>query len=209
MRLAVSRLSSTIQVNNKMVVSEHSKRARKIKNQQVETCPSYRNSHLPCEEDVEKLRDLAAPHVDSFNYFLETGLPQGIKDIEPSELAIVDPKKMRVSDTEKIDWDDVNTIQFWIEDVKVGCPTKPATSGKSTRLLPRECRERGLMYAGPMTGTFCYNIIERRNGVSFPQKTIRFPSRSFGNMPIMAMSRGCHLHGMPPKELASLREEVC
>ena len=173
----------------------------------VETCPSFRSGHLPREKDVKRLRGLSAPHVESFNYFLDTGLSQGIGDIEFSELALVDPAKLR-SDPSSIDWNDVTSVQFWVDAVSVGRPTKPVGTGTSNRLYPRECRERRLHYAAPMTGTFCYKIVERRNGVTFPGATVRMPKRNFGNMPIMVMSKRCHLEGLMPEALMRLKEEV-
>ena len=173
----------------------------------VETCPSFRCGSLPHSEDVQRFRELSHPHVDSFNFFLEVGLSQAIKDIEPSEMCIVDPKKAR-EDPGSIDWSDLTSVKFWVEDVRVTRPTKANGTGTSNCLYPRECRERGLMYAGHMTGTFCYTIVERRNGVAFPGPTVRLPKRNFGNMPIMVMSKGCHLEGLMPKDLVKLREEV-
>jgi hypothetical protein len=168
--------------------------------------PSFRGGHLPAQEDVERLRTLSHPHVDSFNYFLELGLDRGIKDIEASELCMVDPKVQQDSPS-SIDWNETTTIKFWVENVKVSKPTKPSTSGRSNVLLPRECRERGLMYSAPMSGTFCYTIIQRRNGVEIPSRPMKI-QRSFGNMPIMIMSKGCHLEGSTPKELVKMKEEV-
>lgn len=166
----------------------------------VETCPSFRSGHLPCTDDVLRLRELTAPHVDSFDYFLDVGLSQGIRDIEPSELALTDPRKAR--DTVP-NWDETPSLHFWMEDVRVSspvCDDKP--------LLPRECRERNLMYAGPMTATFCYTITERRNGQEFPGKIVRLPHRAFGNVPICVLSKACHLHHMEPKQLVHHKEEV-
>jgi DNA-directed RNA polymerase I subunit RPA2 len=169
----------------------------------METCPSFKSGHLPAEEDVKRLRTLSAPHVESFNYFLEVGLQAGIQDIEPAELDIVDRKNY-------VDWNELDTnettlLRYWVENVKVAQPVK-STSGNTTRLLPRECRERGLPYAAPITGTFCYNVISRRNGVEMPSKTVKI-AKTFGNMPIMVMSKGCHLDGMSPGSLMKLKEE--
>ncbi len=170
-----------------------------MKSGPVETCPSFRSGHLPHVHDVQQLRELTAPHVDSFNYFLDVGLSQGISDIEPVELCLADPRKQQQQD-----WSETSSIQFWIEDVRVSPPSRP--DGKA--LLPRECRERNLMYAGPMTATFCYQIQERRNGQTFPGKTVRLPKRAFGNIPICVLSRACHLHQLEPKQLIQLKEEV-
>ncbi|GKZ01462.1 hypothetical protein MPSEU_001096800 [Mayamaea pseudoterrestris] len=182
-------------------VTKNSKRAA------VETCPSFRSGHLPSETDVEKYRSLAAPHVESFNYFLDYGLGQAIKDIEPAELNMFDPNLQR-SNPSAIDWDESTVLKFWVEHVKVGKPSKPQNCGNSSKLLPRECRERGLMYAAPMTADFCYQIIQRRNGHAMPAKPIRLQAKNFGMMPIMVMSSGCHLQGMSPKSLVKNKEEA-
>lgn len=174
-----------------------------------EYCPSHRNTHVPLVEDVERYRELTAPHVESFNYFLELGLKAGIQDIEPSEICLVDPVKLLPSSNEIVDWSETSSIRFWVEDVHVGYPTKVNTTETKLQLYPRECRERGMVYAGPLTGTFCYQIIERRNEIEHPGTVVRLPKRNFGNLPIMVMSKACHLAGMTPKDLVRLKEEVC
>jgi len=171
-----------------------------------DTCPSFRSGPFPAEEDVNRLRQLTAPHVDSFNYFLEVGLSQGIKDIEPAEFDIVDPKVVR-ENPRSIDLGETSSVKFWVEDVKVAKPVKSSSAGRSNRLLPRESRERSLMYSGLLSGTFCYNIIQRRNGVEIPGRPVKI-QKAFGNMPIMVLSKACHLEGKMPKDLVKLREEV-
>ena len=195
----------------------------------VEGVPSFRRGHLPNSKDVRRLRSLTRPHVESFNYFLETGLGRGIKDIEPCEIDMIDPKRLRRIqqqqqlesndmddgggggniEADKIDWDEVATVRFWMADVKVAKPSKPSSSGvrRSGKLFPRECRERSMMYSGTVHGTFCYQIIQRRNGVAMPSPPVKL-SKTFGNMPIMVGSSACHLDGMTPKQLVSHREEV-
>lgn len=181
---------------------EHGESAAKPK-PLVETCPSFSRGHLPHAEDVERLRNLSAPHVDSFNYFLDVGLEKGIQDIEPVEIDIVDPQKLRTS---QVVLSELTSVQFWVENVKIGAPVKK-TSGSSNRLLPRECRELGLTYAGEMTGSFCYRIIQRRNGVKMEGHPVRIP-KQFGALPLMVMSKACHLKGKTPAELGKLKEEV-
>eukprot|EP00339_Tiarina_fusa_P025334 CAMPEP_0117005466 /NCGR_PEP_ID=MMETSP0472-20121206/6073_1 /TAXON_ID=693140 ORGANISM="Tiarina fusus, Strain LIS" /NCGR_SAMPLE_ID=MMETSP0472 /ASSEMBLY_ACC=CAM_ASM_000603 /LENGTH=1224 /DNA_ID=CAMNT_0004706717 /DNA_START=147 /DNA_END=3821 /DNA_ORIENTATION=- len=168
----------------------------------VETCPSFRRGHLPNDKDVIRLRALSMPHVDSFNYFLEVGLSKGVKDIESAELDLVNQQQLRDGD---VDWNDVSTMQFWVEDVKVLKPAKSG-AGKSNKLLPRETRERKIMYSGQMQGKFCYRIVQRRNGVKIPGPITKL-AKSFGNLPIMVMSKACHLEGLMPEELISLKEE--
>ena len=132
---------------------------------------------------------------------------RGIKALEPAEIDIIDPKRMR-EDPESIDFGDVETARFWVENPRVGKPIKASPGGRTKEnLLPRECRERGMMYSGPMTATFCYQIIKRRNGVEFPEPVVRMP-KEFGDLPIMVGSKACHLHNTTPKQLQSFREEV-
>jgi DNA-directed RNA polymerase I subunit RPA2 len=190
----------------------------------TEGIPSFRRGHLPNTQDVIRLRSLTRPHVESFNYFLKTGLERGIKDIEPCEIDMIDPKRLRriqqqqiddndnnneSGDNEKIDWDEITTVRFWMEDVKVVKPSKPSSSGlrNAGKLFPRECRERSMMYSGQVHGKFCYQLVQRRNGVSMPGQPFRL-SKTFGNMPIMVGSNACHLHDMTPKQLVHHREEV-
>ena len=168
-----------------------------------ETCPSFRRGHVPPEEDVQRLRTLSEPHVTSFDFFLEKGLPRAIRDIVASELDIVDPK------ANDVDLDSVETVQFWVENVSVKAPTKSEATkgGLGSRLSPRECRELGLMYSGPITGDFCFQVIQRRNGSKIKGRVTKI-QKTFGNMPIMVMSKACHLRGKTPTQLASMREEV-
>jgi hypothetical protein len=180
----------------------HSKSEKKVK----ETCPSFSRGHLPSMEDVERLRTLSKPHVDSFDYFLDVGLMRGINDIEPAEMDLVDTGKVREHGLTTVDWSEVSTVQFWIEDIKVAKPVKSG-SGKSNLLLPRECRERRIMYSGEMSGKFCYKITQRRNGVKLDGRPVKIP-KTFGKLPIMILSKRCHLQGLAPEDLVKVKEEV-
>jgi DNA-directed RNA polymerase beta subunit len=184
----------------------------------LNTSPSYINNFEPTVEEVENFCNFSKPHVESFGYFLKYGLAQGIKDIEPVELDLINPQSQQQQS--EINYSNVSTIRMWIENVHIGKPVRKHSRDVSAkdhreklnnkdiiRLLPRECRERKLMYAGPITGTFCYCITKRRNGTEVVGKTMK-TMKQFGEMPIMVRSSGCHLEHMSPKELASNREEV-
>ena len=170
----------------------------------AETCPSFRRGHLPNTEDLERLRGLTKPHVESFNYFLDVGLVRGVKDMEHAELDLVDIQKVR--EMGKVDLSEVKTVKFWVEDPQVLKPSK-AGAGLSNKLLPRECRERKINYTGQIIGKFCYRVIERRNGTIIEHPAVKMP-KNFGDMPIMVMSKACHLHGTTPAELVKYKEEV-
>lgn len=177
------------------------------KMKRVQTSPSHWSASLPRKEDVERLRSLTAPHVESYNYFLEEGLSRGIKSIEPAEFAIIDPQKQR-EDPDSIELTETTTVKFWVEDAGVDKPVKGNPGGKTREnLFPRECRERSMMYSGPLTAVFCCQVIKRRNGIENPDQVVRIP-KEFGDLPIMIGSKACHLQNATPKQLSLFHEEV-
>jgi len=184
----------------------------------IETGPSFRRSSLPHQEDVERFKNLTKPHVESFNYFLDVGLARGIRDIDPVEMDLLPPALLRSlaleEDGAQLKFQnamhEVTTIKIWVENIKIGKPTRDSGMGRTggNALLPRECRERSLVYAGPITGNLCYTIIERRNGIVVnrtraPTKMVK----NFGSMPIMVGTKACHLDGLTPEQLIAYREE--
>lgn len=173
-----------------------------------ETCPSFRRGHIPLHEDVKRLRTLSLPHVGSFDYFLEKGLALGASDIVPFEIDLVDPNRSTKKSKE------VQTLRMWVSNVKVERPSKTdnSFSNNGSRLTPRECRELGLVYSGPMIGDLCYQINHRTIGddnsmTEVPGKLVRI-RKKFGEMPIMVMSKACHLNEKKPSELVAMKEEV-
>ena len=169
-----------------------------------QTCPSFHLGHN--QDRLERFRRLAAPHVESFDYMLSKGLEAGLKDVEPMEILIVNPQKTREADSALYSslLDDAPLLKCWFEDIRVHKPTRK-TDGRP--LYPRESRERSLMYAGALRASFCYQIVERRHGVQVPGTVTKIP-RDFGELPIMVMSKACHLHGSTSQDLVERREEV-
>lgn len=192
------------------VTAARTKSAKEIhvKHLKESAIPSYWNSHLPRPDDVVRLRRLSAPHVESFNYFLEHGLANEIEHMEKFEIDMVDRKALRTEEgAEDEIGNNLQTLRMWFENVSVAAPTRQAGTGKQHVLRPRECRERGIMYAGELSADFCYQYFTRRNGPAVPlSQPIRIP-KTFGNMPIMVQSSRCHLAGLNPRELAKLKEE--
>jgi len=186
------------------------------------TIPSFRRGHLSATSDVKRYQSLSAPHVDGFDFFLDRGLPRAISDIEPAELDLVDPDQSALNASVRSNG---ARIKFWFEEVKINPPTKAGLAsnldGGSHRrfqsssqvpafspITPRECRELGLMYSGAMTGDFCYQLIQRNpEGVESLGRVVRI-KKKFGDMPIMVMSKACHLRGKKPAELIQMKEEV-
>lgn len=148
----------------------------------VQTSPSHHLGHLPSPSN--KLRDLSMPHVESFNYFLDKALDLAVDAIPGQEITLGDANKTHIS--------------WWIESVKVDQPTKNDGSS-SKQLTPRECRERGMVYSGAMTGIFQYSI-DGGNPIRL--------QRSLGMLPIMVLSNKCRLKGKSPEELIAIKEEA-
>lgn len=104
--------------------------------------------------------------------------------------------------------DSNTTLRFWIQDVRIGYPTKEDDS-VDTRLLPHECRERGISqhtelnndfrYTAPLTISLAHQINDGEIVVT---------ERRLGQLPIMVGSNRCHLSRMTPQELVRNGEEV-
>ena len=125
---------------------------------------------------------------------------------------------------------EVDTLKIWLENIRITKPVKTdqyntsmlhssnsSSSSSSTsgnRLIPRECRELGLMYSGPITGEFCYQINHRKIDDKTGEMTeiegkVSRMTKRFGDMPIMVMSKACHLYASKPEQLVKMKEEVC
>ena len=143
--------------------------------------PSVSSTGLPAGTE-HRLAALAAPHVQSFNYMLDHGLQTAVEDMQPRELFFEEGGKR---------------VQFWIESASIGAPTVSDTR-TDTRLLPRECRERGMTYNAPLTVRVGHAVGDE----------VRHVELRVGNVPIMVRSSHCHLHGLEPKALTQLHEEA-
>lgn len=92
----------------------------------------------------ELFRRLVAPHVESFNYFCESGLRKVVEQLP------------RVT----IDDGGGRPVAVWFEEVSVERPMREegrATAHlKDLRVFPRECREAGTTYSGALTATVCW-----------------------------------------------------
>jgi RNA polymerase beta subunit len=212
---------------------------------------------------VQKLREVVSdPHVQSYNYFVRRGLRAGIRDLEPAEVDVVDPKLLLLllssggvpqppqpppqlrrqpqkqqptsGSADAVDWDDSTLLKFWVQDVTLAPPTakRGAAGGigmgsgsagiegggdddddynntaSSRPLLPRECRERGLLYGGTLAGTFCYQVVRRRNGAMLHSPVQKLDRKTFGELPVMVLSDRCHLRALTPSQLVKHKEEV-
>eukprot|EP00960_Hanusia_phi_P052352 761408-Hanusia_phi.AAC.1 len=132
------------------------------------------------EEDVRA--HLAAPHVESFNYFLTEGLTAAVQRLLP---VCVGPGEGGLR------------VFCSISSVRLSSPVKPDDCA-DRRLLPKECRELRLTYKAPLYATISVQL-EGAEAIEIDRK--------LGELPIMTRSQRCHLHGMSQKQLMQHGEE--
>jgi len=129
---------------------------------------------------------LAAPHVDSFDYFLGDGLRNLVAALEPQEIA---------ADTEN----GTPCIRIWFDSVAVGRPLRSEQGSLDVQpTFPAESRGRGTSYRGQLHAVVCKQV-----GDAEPE---RF-SKMLGLLPIMTSSKRCNLRGMRRAELVQHDEE--
>ncbi|KAK9282832.1 hypothetical protein L1049_011055 [Liquidambar formosana] len=129
-----------------------------------------------------KVRGLVKQHLDSFNYFVNTGIKKIVR-ANDRIVSSIDP-----------------SIYLRFTDVRIGQPSV-MVDGIGEELTPHMCRLSDMTYAAPIlvnieyiTGSNVQKTIEQKNDVVI------------GRMPIMLRSCHCVLHGKDEAELARLGE---
>uniref|UniRef100_A0A1I7WNY6 DNA-directed RNA polymerase n=1 Tax=Heterorhabditis bacteriophora TaxID=37862 RepID=A0A1I7WNY6_HETBA len=128
--------------------------------------------------------DIASYHVESFNYLAEEGLHLAALSV-PKE-------KFRLPTGEAVEFG-YTGASLSMPSLDLASTTKLGGTDQ-LRILPSECRQRGLTYAG--------NLKIKVNG----QRMDVFET-IIGKVPIMLKSNMCHLHKMSRKELIKAGEE--
>lgn len=110
----------------------------------------------------QKTLCLGTPHVDSFDHFIDVGLAQSVRGLNPIEFAL--PSGDQVSIT--------------IANCVIQTPAVPLTVvGTSSRhIYPRECRQRKISYRGKCTVQLKWSV----NGIPCPSI-----EKEMGEMPVM------------------------
>ncbi|CAH0385289.1 unnamed protein product [Bemisia tabaci] len=141
-------------------------------------------SQVPTKQN-KHLKELGAPHVDSFNYAVDEGLPEALKSLMPITFTLKNGKKIRIE----------------IQRVDIHIPTKTdSNSMKVSKLYPKEARLRGCTYDAPLDITFGWS----EDGVAQP-----LVKMEVGRVPIMLKSRKCNLSQLKPAELIERNEHAC
>lgn len=145
----------------------------------IKIVPSFANNFID-SETLTRLKHSVAPHVDSFNYFLDRGLADCVAEIHPMEFAIED---LHIS---------VN-----YSSVSVAFPCRKDDILNST-VTPAECRESGSSYAGAISANVEVRINSKQHDICC----------RLGELPIMVKSDRCHLRNLDHKGLVAMREEA-
>lgn len=161
------------------------------KSAQAEIQPST----LPLERDddrVEFLRRCVAPHVDSFDFAIGSGLVQLSQELETIIVrgpADKDGKSVLIS--------------LRAHNLSVRKPSISTTSGAgggiSMQLYPSQCRRASSSYLGEIFGSFTV-VLDK-------EESFELPPQRIGRVPIMVGSSACHLKGKSRKELVAVGEE--
>jgi DNA-directed RNA polymerase I subunit RPA2 len=139
------------------------------------------------EKSLQRLEHLVSAHVDSFNYFLESGLRAAVSDLLPIEFSLGDESLF---------------VRAFVTQMNLGAPSK-ADDFAEAKMTPREARERQLTYAGAMSCNMQVQVMIGDSIVNDHSFTVKL-----GQMPIMVMSNKCHLRGYNPRRLAQAGEEA-
>ncbi|MED6173334.1 DNA-directed RNA polymerase I subunit RPA2 [Stylosanthes scabra] len=134
--------------------------------------------------DFGALRELFKPHIESFDYMIDTGLETMLSHIKPVEI-------FDSSTSTKL-----RDILFLVYE-----PAKDRFS-KTIRapLYPFECRQAGISYTGKFMMDVCFQYNDSKNVIRHHV--------SFGELPIMLQSKKCNLRGADHKKLVSFKEEA-
>uniref|UniRef100_A0A8R1DTA8 DNA-directed RNA polymerase subunit beta n=1 Tax=Caenorhabditis japonica TaxID=281687 RepID=A0A8R1DTA8_CAEJA len=129
--------------------------------------------------------DIASYHVESFNFLVTEGCQFAAQAV-PAE-------KFRLKNGDAV------TMKFTSAQLhKPTLDSGAKLSSDTLPLLPAECRQRGLTYAGNLKVGIDVHV----NG-----SRLDLIETILGKVPIMLRSEGCHLRGLSRKELVAAGEE--
>jgi DNA-directed RNA polymerase I subunit RPA2 len=144
--------------------------------------PSFSQAFVDPEIRL-RLQHLVAPHVDSFDYFIEHGLTDAIELLPPMEIDLSPDFRIRLQYT----------------GAKINHPSKRDELLDGV-ITPREARESGTTYAGAVTASVDVYVNDSEDPMTLSIK--------MGDLPIMVMSQRCHMKGKSCKKLVAAKEEA-
>lgn len=130
------------------------------------------------------LHNLIRNHIDSFDYFLDSGFDEGIKTIPPFRYTLPETNQK---------------LEVQVTNFKLSRPqVDSACFARDKNLYPNECRQRGVSYLGKLNLEFVWSLDGKFMG-SFEDY--------IGEIPVMVKSKLCHLKDATPKQLIKKGED--
>jgi DNA-directed RNA polymerase I subunit RPA2 len=134
-------------------------------------------SDIPTEVNVP-LHDLIKPHIDSFNFMINSGLPSAVNNLHSVEAVDGSGK--------------IYTLKF--SDPKLGFPVSTLTH---QQLLPTHCREQLISYKAPLQIKLDCTVDDNTYSKTF----------TIGNIPVMVKSDRCNIRDKSIPALIKVGEE--
>jgi len=147
--------------------------------------PNHAHKYTLEKDEPDVRSHLAAPHVESFNYFINEGLPLAVQNLLPVTLERPNGETRG------------QRVVMTISSVRMSSPIK-SEDCKDPRMLPGECRHLRQTYKAPLYATLVFTL-EGGGSVEI--------DRRVGNVPLMVKTRHCHLFGKTQSELVKMGEE--
>lgn len=141
----------------------------------IEVVPDKQHSYV---------QNLINNHIDSFNYFLDGGLQEGINSIAPFKYTL--PNKQVL---------EVKCVNYRLFKPQVDS----ACYSRDKDLYPAECRQSGNSYLGKLNLEFVWYLDGNFMG-SFDDY--------IGQVPVMVKSKLCNLHDASPKKMIRHKEDA-
>lgn len=139
--------------------------------------------HVPDQQHVP-LQNLIRNHIDSFDYFLDSGLEDGIKNIEPFVYVLPTGRKLEVR---------VTNYKLFKPQIDSSC------FARDKNLYPMECRQRKTDYLGKLNLEFVWYL----DGIFMGSI-----DEYIGLIPVMLKSKLCHLRDASPSKMIQKEEDA-
>ena len=157
--------------------------------------------------DVPALREITAPHIESFNALWAEdpamdipGAPQKAEGTGLLEKSLATLPTRVVFDGHGAEGELGNRLELRIDAVSLSRPLVPdrAKEARDRRVFPDECRNRLVSYRGRLTARVSWSV---NYG---PEQS---ELRDMGLVPVMVCSNRCNLRGMSSADLVASHEE--
>lgn len=136
---------------------------------------------------TQVVQKISKPHIESFDFMLEEGLPQGVKLLRPLRMLLPNGDRLEIK----------------IDDVTIRNPTVGreacAMGVKDSNLYPAECRMQHTTYSAPLLVSFKV-FINNEHKESFSDS---MPD----GIPLMIKSSKCNLRGLSEESMVQKKED--